>query len=68
MMAPSLDFEEAAREWIRGAMLELDEHQAARVEPLVSGGNVADVLLGQATEADLLVVGNKGRGALAPAR
>lgn len=57
--------EEAASELLAGALADLDTPN--RFEPVVRLGPAADVLLGEARQrdADLIVVGTRGRGTLA---
>jgi nucleotide-binding universal stress UspA family protein len=60
------DFEEAARKTLEAAINDVAEPtDSPRVRAQVVRGDPARVLLGAATGADLLVVGNRGHSALA---
>lgn len=63
---PAKDFEEEARAWVGTAIDESGE-SAASVRTHIERGDPSTVLLDHAGRADLLVVGNRGRGGLAGA-
>ena len=58
---------QATRETVDEAVRSVDGAAAVPVETRVVQGNPAKVLIDQAVDADLLVVGHRGRGALASA-
>ena len=61
---PSYDAEEAAARLLQDAVDALG-NRPAYLRQSVVGGNAARVLLEQSSHADLLVVGNRGRGGFA---
>jgi nucleotide-binding universal stress UspA family protein len=64
--APGLDphtFEEAAQSALQSTLAELDGTAAGvSITPVVRQGQAADVLVAEAHDADLLVVGSRGFG------
>ena len=63
---PSPKFEAEAREWLADALPDpASEDPGAQVQAHTEDGNPATVLLEYAQRAELLVLGNHGRGALA---
>jgi nucleotide-binding universal stress UspA family protein len=65
---PSEEFEMRAREWMDEALEELpDSSLVGNVSAEVASGDPASVLVELAEGADLLVLGNRGRSALASA-
>jgi nucleotide-binding universal stress UspA family protein len=64
---PSQAFEAEARQWLADALPEPDSIDSLEVHTHIEQGDPVTVLLDYALRADLLVLGNKGRGALASA-
>ncbi|OZM77214.1 universal stress protein [Pseudonocardia sp. MH-G8] len=63
---PAEEFEAEARAWLTAALPELRAAEpGAEVDTRLERGDPATVLLGLARDADLLVLGNHGRGAVA---
>ncbi|MGH3978145.1 MAG: universal stress protein [Pseudonocardiaceae bacterium] len=61
---PDREFEQQARGWLEDAVTEVTTaFPGCEVDPRVERGHPPRVLLDHAAEADLLVLGNKGRGA-----
>jgi nucleotide-binding universal stress UspA family protein len=68
MPIPAEEFEAAARAWLAEAQHELRATEpGVEVHTHLEQGDPATVLLHHARDADLLVLGNHGRGALAGA-
>jgi nucleotide-binding universal stress UspA family protein len=60
------DAEKHLREQLTGAIAKVyPDQSAAALESRLSYGHPAQVLIGESAEADLLVVGHRGRGAFA---
>lgn len=61
------DFEDEARAWLADAVPAGNDATGVRVDTQLRRGEPAEILLEHALRADLLVVGNSGRGGLAGA-
>jgi nucleotide-binding universal stress UspA family protein len=64
---PDREFEDEARGWLAEALPSGTDASGVQVETHIRRGDPATVLLDHALRADLLVVGNRGRGGLAGA-
>lgn len=64
---PDDDLEAQAKHWIDEALAELPGNAADLVLASVQEGDAGSVLLDQASKAELLILGNKARGAIAGA-
>jgi nucleotide-binding universal stress UspA family protein len=64
---PAQHFEDEARGWLAEVMPEEADASGVHVDTHIRRGEPATVLLDHALRADLLVVGNRGRGGLAGA-
>jgi nucleotide-binding universal stress UspA family protein len=68
LLAPAGDFEAEARKWLTEALPRLaPDEPGTHVETSLEHGDPSTVLVERARDADLLVLGNQGRGALTAA-
>jgi nucleotide-binding universal stress UspA family protein len=59
--------EDEARDWLESVVAGLDRTGIPRIDPIVAGGEAGHALVRIAAGADLVIVGSRGRGAVASA-
>jgi nucleotide-binding universal stress UspA family protein len=67
MVFPEPEFEAEARQWLDKALAEIPDELSTGVTTRIGRGDPVHVLVEQSRDADVLVLGNRGRGALAGA-